>query len=96
MAEIVSNPLLALVKEMGMIDDLQLEEVQEEVSRSGKPMAQVLSDLDVIPLDQQLDIIADHLGTEVVDLKEISFEEELLKTIPATTARMYQVLPVTD
>jgi type IV pilus assembly protein PilB len=96
MAEIVSNPLLALVKEMGMIDDLQLEEVQEEVSRSGKPMAQVLADLDVVPLDQQLDLIADHLGTEVVDLKEISFEEELLKTIPSTTARMYQVLPISD
>jgi type IV pilus assembly protein PilB len=96
MAEIVSNPLLALVKEMGMIDDLQLEEVQEEVSRSGKPMGQVLADLDVVPLDQQLDLIADHLGTEVVDLKEISFEEELLKTIPSTTARMYQVLPISD
>lgn len=96
MAETVSNPLLALVKEMGMIDDLQLEEVQEEVARSGKPMSQVLADLDVVPLDQQLDLIADHIGTEVVDLKEISFEEELLKTIPSTTARMYQVLPIAD
>lgn len=96
MAEIVSNPLLALVKEMGMIDDLQLEEVQEEVARSGKPMAQVLADLDVVPLDQQLDLIADHLGTEVIDLKEISFEEALLKTISSTTARMYQVLPISD
>ena len=37
MPEIVSNPLLALVKELGMIDDLQLEEVQDEMSRSGKP-----------------------------------------------------------
>lgn len=96
MAETVSNPLLALVKEMGMIDDLQLEEVQDEVARSGKPMSQVLADLDVVPLDQQLDLIADHIGTEVVDLKEISFEEELLKTIPSTTARMYQVLPIAD
>ena len=45
MAEIITNPLLALVKELGMIDDLQLEEVQDEVSRSGKPISQVLADL---------------------------------------------------
>ena len=34
MAEMISNPLLSLVKEQGLIDDLQFEERQEEF-RSG-------------------------------------------------------------
>ncbi len=96
MAETISSPLLALVKEMGMLDDLQLEEVQEEMNRSGKPVAQVLAALDIVPLDQQLDLMADHIGAEVMDLKEIEFDDALIQTIPATTARMYEVLPVAD
>ena len=96
MAEIVSNPLLALVKEMGMLDDLQLEEVQEEMSRSGKPVAQVLAALDIVPLDQQMDLVADHIGAEVVNLKDIEFTDELVATVPATTARMYECVPIAD
>ena len=36
MSDIVSNPLLALVKERNLIDDLQLEEILQEQARSGK------------------------------------------------------------
>ncbi len=96
MAESISNPLLGLVKELGMIDDLQLEEVQEEVSRSGKQVSHVLAALDIVPLDQQLDLMADHIGAEVMDLKSIEFSDELVQTVPATSARMYECIPIAD
>ena len=32
-----SDPLLALIKERNLIDDLQFEEVQQEMARTGKP-----------------------------------------------------------
>ena len=96
MAETISNPLLSLVKELGMLDDLQLEEVQEEVSRSGKPVSQVLESLELVPLDQQLDLMADHIGAEVMDLKDIEFSDELIQCVPATSARMYECIPVAD
>ena len=35
MAEEISSPLLSLVKELGLIDDLQYEEVAAEFKRSG-------------------------------------------------------------
>ena len=35
MAEEISNPLLSLVQEQGLIDDLQYEEVIAELKRSG-------------------------------------------------------------
>ena len=44
MADDFSNPLLSLVKEQGLIDDLRYEEVLGEFKRTGKPVNQILLD----------------------------------------------------
>jgi type IV pilus assembly protein PilB len=91
-----SDPLLALIKERNLIDDLQFEEVQQEMARTGKPSAEVLSDFGLVDSDTQLQLIAESLGTEVVNLENVQFTPELLQTIPAGTARMYQCVPIED
>jgi type IV pilus assembly protein PilB len=93
MSDIFSNPLLALVKERNLIDDLQLEEVLQEQARSGKPISQILSDFQIVDIDTQLQIEAEHLGTEVVSLNG-ELDPEVAKAIPASVARMYQCVPV--
>ena len=94
MAETVSSPLLDLIKERGLLDDLQIEEITQEHLRTGKSISQVLQDFGFLDLDAQLQVMADHLGTEVVDLKSREISKEVLQTVPATTARMHQCLPV--
>src|SRR5512137_1521487 len=94
MSEDISNPLLALVKEQGLIDDLQFEEVQGEFKRTGKSVTQILQDFGILDLDTILQVIASHLGAPVVTLRERDLTPELLRTIPAKMARMYQCLPV--
>jgi len=94
MAEISSIPLLALIQEQGLVDDLQLEEVVQEHTRSGKPVIQLLQDFGLLDLETILQIMANHLGTEVVELRELEFTPEILQTVPATAARMHQCLPV--
>ncbi len=94
MSDISSNPLLALVKERNLIDDLQLEEIQQEQARSGKLVSQILQDFELVDMDTQLQITAEHLSTEVVNLSDLELTPELLKSIPAATARMYQAVPV--
>ena len=42
----------------------------------------------------QLQIVAEHLGTEVVEIRESELKPEVLKAIPAETARMYKCVPV--
>ena len=91
-----SDPLLALIKERNLIDDLQFEEVQQEMARTGKPSSEILSDFGLVDLDTQLQLIAESIGTEVVNLDNVEFTPELLKNIPAGTARMYQCMPVED
>src|SRR5689334_21020495 len=94
MAEDISNPLLSLIKERGLVDDLQYEEVAGEFKRSGKPVIQILQDFGIMELDDILGVIADHLATEVVTIREAELSPEVLATVPAKTARMYQCLPV--
>ena len=91
----ISDPLLALVRERGMIDDLQLEEVMQENNKSGKAIGQILVDARIMDLDTQLSLIAEHLGTEVITgIKDLEIAPEAIDAIPPATARMYQCLPL--
>jgi type IV pilus assembly protein PilB len=94
MAEDISDPLLSLVKENGLVDDLQYEEVVAEFKRSSTPVVQLLQDFGIMNLDDVLQVMAHHLGTSVVSVRDREFAPDLLKTIPANVARMYQCLPV--
>jgi type IV pilus assembly protein PilB len=94
MAEEISNPLLSLVKEQGLVDDLQYEEVAAEFKRSGTPVIQILQDFGIMDLDTILQAMANYLGTEVVSLRNRELPPELVNQIPAKTAKMYQCIPV--
>ena len=94
MPEEISNPLLSLIKEQNLIDDLQYEEVVAEHKRAGTAIFQILQDFGIMDLDSILHVMANHLGAEVVSLKDREFSAQLLKSIPANTARMYRCVPV--
>jgi type IV pilus assembly protein PilB len=94
MPEEISNPLLSLVKEQGLIDDLQYEEVVAELKRSGTPAFQLLQDFGIMKVDDILHVIATNLGTEVVPLRTLELKPDLLKLIPHNVARMYHCVPV--
>jgi type IV pilus assembly protein PilB len=94
MSDPASNPLLALIKERGLIDDLQLEEVTQEQTRTGKPIGQILNDFGVVDTFTQLQMISEHLGTDVVEIREADLTPEVIQMVPAATARMFECVPV--
>ncbi len=94
MAEEISSPLLSLIREQGLIDDLQYEEVAGENKRAGTPVFQVLQDFGIMDLDAILHVIANYLGSEVVSLGDVEFTPALLKSIPGSSVRMYRCVPV--
>jgi type IV pilus assembly protein PilB len=94
MAEAISHPLIALIRERGLLDALQIEEIGQEVQRSGKSVIQILQDYGLLDLDSILQIMADHLGTMVVSLEADTIPQEAIATVPNETARMYQVVPM--
>ena len=94
MTDIDSHPLLALIHERGLVEDMQLEEVVQEHERTGVPIYQILEDFGLIDMDSQLQVIADHLGSEVVTINESNLTPEVIESIPTETARLHQCLPV--
>ena len=93
-SESISSPLLNLIRQDHLLDDLQLDEVKDEHNRTGKPIADILNDFGLIDTETQLQIIATHLGTEVVHLDGKELPPEILSAIPADTARNYKCLPI--
>src|SRR5262249_7875475 len=96
MPDEVHSPLLALIKERSLIDDLQYEEVASEFKRSGKAVIQILQDFGIMDLDTILQAQADHLGTKVVSLSQLDIPPQTVQLLPANTARMYQCIPVSQ
>jgi type IV pilus assembly protein PilB len=94
MAEDISSPLLSLIKEQGLIDDLQYEEVTAEIKRSGTAAFQILQDFGILDLDSILQAMANHLATEVVSLRDVDLSQDALSAVPANTARTYRCVPV--
>jgi type IV pilus assembly protein PilB len=94
MADDISNPLLALVREQGLVDDLQYEEVVAEIKRSGTSVFQILQDFGILDADSLLQAMANHLGAEVISLKGVEIPANALAAVPGNTAKMYRCLPV--
>ncbi|HEX7862213.1 MAG TPA: ATPase, T2SS/T4P/T4SS family [Verrucomicrobiae bacterium] len=89
-----NHPVLNLLREQGRLDDLQIEEVVQENAKSGKSVQQIIADAGYVSMPDILRVIADHLGTEVVDVNEADLNKEIIESIPADTAKMYQCVPV--
>src|SRR6478609_7453268 len=94
MSDDISNPLLALIREQGLVDDLQYEEVVAEIKRSGTGSFQILQDFGILDADAILQAMANHLGAEVVSIKGAEIPKAALAAVPGNTAKMYRCIPV--
>jgi len=88
------EPLLQLLIDHHVVKDAQVAEILEEQKRTGNPMQKMVIDLGIIKEDDLLVLIASHLGTSVVKLADREIQEEMIKSIPASVARMYNVVPI--
>jgi type IV pilus assembly protein PilB len=94
MSDEINDPLMSLIREQGMIDDLQFEDVVAEHKRNGTAYMQILQDAGIMKLADILQLEAHALGTEVVSLRDHEIPAETLSLIPVKVAQMYQCLPV--
>lgn len=94
MSDEQNDPLLTLLHELGLMDDLQFEELAEENRRSGKSGFQLLQDSGIMEADMILQTIADHLATEVVSVQDYEIPDDLKESVPAQHARAYECVPV--
>ncbi len=90
-----NHQVIELFVNRGMIDRSLAQEVLAEVDNSGKEIAEVLADFEIISTrDDIWPIVASELGVDLVDLSAWSPPKELLDLVPAGMARLHGALPV--
>ncbi len=87
------DALLQELADQGLVTPAQADEVRDEHERTGKPVREVLIDMDIISEEKLLDVIAGQLGTTIVSLKDMDIPATVVKIVPASVARMYSVIP---
>ena len=87
------DPLLDLLKQNGVIDDEQAAVIlDEQRNDGGKPIRQLVIDGGYVTEDDLLGMMAAYQGCEVVDLASMELDSDTVNAIPASIARMYNVL----
>ena len=89
-----ADSLLQILLENNVLTTEQVNEVQEEQKRTGNSIRQVVINMELMSEDDLLEIIANQWGTTVVDLAAKELQEDVLKSIPASVSRMYNVVPI--
>ncbi len=89
------NQLIELFQSRGLIDRSLAQDVLSEIEHSGKEVAEILADFQIVhSRDDVWPIVASELGTEVVDIRNWTPPEALLALVPAGTARLHGALPI--
>lgn len=87
--------ILELFQSRGLIDQVLAQDILAEIGHSGKEIAEILADFQVIQSrDDIWPVVASELGASVVDLRNWTPPEALLALVPAGTARLHGALPV--
>lgn len=94
MLDSASHALRDLMLDAGVATEAQLNEMEEEQSRSGKSLFEVVTDFGMISEIDLMRLIADNLGSEVVDLENIIIPPEVIALMEPNTARTYGAVPV--
>jgi type IV pilus assembly protein PilB len=90
-----NNQIIELLESRGLIDQGLAQDILTEVNQSGKEIAEILADFQVIQhRDDIWPLIATELGTHMVDIRNWTPPEALLALVPAGTARLHGALPV--
>ncbi|MBU0677796.1 MAG: type II secretion system ATPase GspE [Verrucomicrobia bacterium] len=90
----LQDPLLMELQGRGLLRPGQADEVMEEHGRTGRPIREIVVDLDIVTQQSLLELIADQLGTTIIDLTSLEIPPEALKSLPGSVARMYSVIPI--
>ncbi|MHC4842011.1 MAG: GspE/PulE family protein [Planctomycetota bacterium] len=79
-----------------LVGEDQLPEFREEQERTGKSFIQIIYNFGIIDESELLHMMADNLGTELINVKDVNPSTSLLDSFPANIVRMYNVFPIRE
>ena len=91
---LAGEPIGQILKGMGLITELDIQEALQEQKSKGGALGRILSDKGLVT-DADLRVaIAKQAGMDPIDLDEVTVTSDLLDMVPAHVAETYQVVPV--
>ena len=85
-----------MLRKRNLATEDQLQEVLEESRNTGQDFEEVLYNYQIITEDQLLQITAEELNTQFVELHVSSIDREVTKCISGDIARTYSVIPIME
>jgi len=89
-----NDVVLQLIEENGLLDEEQLNELINEAEVSGKSIRHLVLDMEMLTEEEIVELIANYMGTRVINLPATDIPQNIIHAIPASIARMYNVVPV--
>ena len=89
-----NQTLKDIILNAGICTPEQLKDAEEEHDRTGKPLKDILIDFQILTEAQILEVIANALGTDVVDLNESDPERSVIEMMDGDTVRMLGICPL--
>ncbi len=86
--------VIDLLISRGLVEADQREQFMQSVHESGQEVTQAIEALGVLPRDQLFQLVAQDIGGEFYDLSGFEPSPQVLKAIPAGTAKLYQAMPI--
>jgi len=90
------NPkqVLEILADQGLMEQIQIEDILQEVGQTGKSLIDVLVDFQICNEEQFYQTLATYLGMEFVDLGSFEPPTDIVRLIPAGLALMHRVFPI--
>ncbi len=82
----------SILLERGVITQENLDHVLEKQQESGKKVGEILIDEKIISYQDLAEVLSEQLDCPLADLKHYSFDVNLVKLIPESIARKYQII----
>jgi len=90
------NLLGQILKDMGLVNEGQIQEALHVQRTEGGPLGEILVRLDAINQDQLMVALGAQAGMEVVHLAGLTLQASVLSKIDSSTANVFRVVPVRE
>jgi type IV pilus assembly protein PilB len=91
-----SETLKTMLLDAEICTEEQIIEIEEEHERTGKVFQDLLVDYEIVTEEELMTIIAQNLGTEVVDLGLFDIVKYIIDIMDPATVRQYGVIPIKE
>lgn len=88
-----NDTVYEIVRSANLLDSVQLDDLKESHSRTGKSLAEAMIDSGAVDRTQILQSVAGYLGYDFLENPPDHISDEVASTVRAAVARMYAIVP---